>query len=371
MPVLLMLLDFVPNQERTYEVFLLRVTHELRAQGWQLVFVFSGEPGDSFAAQLRSANAEYRVFAFPLRPQVFEALVVSLAGVSPSVITNTFISCFDPFVLRIKKRLGIRRWVVHDESSGVASAKSGIKRLIAKLRGWYYGRHIDSVLAVSEFVARRNIQQSYLPKSRVKVLLNGVDLVRFRPASHPIANRPDNPHVVFVGQLIPEKGIRTLLKAMAILKQRLVSAPVVLQVAGLGPLDGELRTYAAENGLERVEFLGQVADVRALYQVANVVVVPSEWAEAFGFVAAEAMACGAAVIVSDAGGLPEVVGDAGLVFRSGDPDDLAEKLFALLGDPAAQDRYRQQARARAERLFKMDDMVRGFVKEIQDVVRSD
>jgi len=63
--------------------------------------------------------------------------------------------------------------------------------------------------------------------------------------------------------------------------------------------------------------------VAELFAWAEVVVVPSRWAEAFGLVAAEAMAAGAAVVVSDAGALPEVVGDAGRVFPAGDAAALA------------------------------------------------
>lgn len=372
MPTVLMLLDFVPNQKRTFETFLIRLTHELRVLGWKSVFVFSGQPSDAFAAQLEVESAEYRVCAFPLRRGDFADLIASLRGLSPLVMTTTFVSCFSPYILRIKRRLGIRYWLVHDQSSGVGSNRSGLKRLICKLRGWYYGLQIDRVLGVSEFVARRNVEQSFLPKSRVTVLRNAVDLDRFQPSAEPRVSRPGEQLVVFVGQLIPEKGVKTLLRAMLLLKQR--GAPVlpVLEVAGRGALEGELRAYTTGNGMDTVRFLGQVADVRVLYQTASVVVVPSEWAEAAAFVITEAMACGACVLASDAGGNPDVVGrdeEGARLFRSGDANDLAEKLLALLGDATAQERYRRQARARVERLFDLNHMVRGFIKELQDVVR--
>jgi hypothetical protein len=82
------------------------------------------------------------------------------------------------------------------------------------------------------------------------------------------------------------------------------------------------------------------------------------------------MACGACVLGSDAGGIPDVLGldeQGGRLFRSGDAHDLADKLIGLLEDPVAQDRYRKQARLRAERLFRLDDMVAGFVNELHDV----
>lgn len=367
---ILMLLDFVPTQQRIFECFLLRLTHQLRAEGWRSVFVFSGEPSDAFATQLNVEGAEYRVVKFPLHRQTFETLVASLAGSSPLAMTNAFVSCFSPFVLQLKKRLGIRYWLVHDETSGMASPKSGLKRLLTKLRGWYYGRHIDCVLAVSEFVARRNIEQVFLPRSKVKVLPNGVDLARFHPGTETVADHPGEPRVVFVGQLIPEKGVRTLMRAILLLRQRPGPIEASLELAGRGALEDELRAYAAEHEMTRVSFLGQVADVASLYRAATVVVVPSEWAEAAAFVIVEAMACGACVLASDAGGNPDLIGrneEGGRLFRSGDAADLADRLFALLRDPEARLRYRKQARARAERLFGLDDMVRGFVREVQEV----
>lgn len=372
MPVVLMLQDFVPNQQRSYETYLIRLTRQLRVEGWQSVFVFAGEPSDAFADQLRIEGAEYHVTTFPLRRKSYEILIASLAGPPPLAMMSTFVHCFSPFILRLKKRLGIRYWLVHDQSSGVGPKQSGLKRLAARLRGWYYGRHIDRVLVVSEFVARRNVERSFLPASQVKVLRNGVDLCRFHPVAKPTDDRSDDNLVVFVGQLIPEKGIRTLLRAMLLLQQRPIPVIPTLLVAGRGPSEGDLRAYAADNGMTHVKFLGQVADVPALYRAATVVVVPSEWAEAFGLVVAEAMACGACVLASDAGGLPDVVGrdEGGLLFRSGDAADLADKLSALLGDSAARQRYRTQARARTERLFGLDDMVRGFVNELQEVSRS-
>ena len=373
MASVLMLLDFIPNQQRAFETFLLRVSHELRAAEWQAIFVFAGEPSEAFGAELRAVEIEYRVCSFPMRRRDFEALTQSLAGYSPLVMTNTFISCFDPYLLKIKKQLRIRHWLVHDESSGIASSKAGVMHLLCRLRGAYYGWHIDRVLAVSEFVARRNVEQSCLPPSRIKVLRNAVDLNRFHPETES-ATRQGEPRIVFVGQLIPEKGVRTLLRAMVLLKQRPAPVTPTLEIAGRGALEEELRAYVADNGLDHVRFLGQVLDVAALYRAATVVVVPSEWAEAAAFVIAEAMACGACVLASDAGGNPDLLDreeEGGRLFRSGDAYDLAQKLLDLLGDSPARERYRKQARDRAERLFRLEDMVQGFVQELQDVASND
>ncbi|MEO2092277.1 MAG: glycosyltransferase family 4 protein [Gemmataceae bacterium] len=190
---------------------------------------------------------------------------------------------------------------------------------------------VDAVAPVSEYVARRDVERVFLPAHKVHPIPNGID-----PARFPCPRRPAGrtPRVVFAGQRITEKGVDTLLDAAVRLRRDESAAAFELQIAGAGPLREHLEQAAAAARLTDTRFLGQVADVPALFASADVVVVPSRWAEAFGYVAIEAMACGAAVLVSDAGALPEVVRDVGVVFRTGDPSDLAAKLAGLLADPA-------------------------------------
>jgi glycosyltransferase involved in cell wall biosynthesis len=85
---------------------------------------------------------------------------------------------------------------------------------------------------------------------------------------------------------------------------------------------------------DRVEFLGFRSDIYSVMKAANVICVPSLVREGFGLVAAEAMALGKVAVVSNRGGLPEVVahGRAGIVFDPDVPGDLAEKLNQLVGD---------------------------------------
>ena len=358
-----MLLDHVPNQERTFEAFLLRVARMLQARDWRVVFVFAGEPSQAFDAELKASGGEWRIAEFPLRS--VRSLTDELRPFSPSVMVTSFQSCFNPRLLQLKRNLSIHSWLVHDHSSGVASPKRGITRALARMRGWYYGRHISCVMAVSEFVARRNVEQSFLPADRVCVVRNGVDLERYR-MNHQAPDHTDRrPIIAFAGQLIPEKGAMTLLKAVARLKDGDSNVAVKLRIAGNGPLEGELRQFAIDHHLESVEFVGQVTDVRRFFQEATIVVVPSEWAEAAGLVAMEAMACGACVLASDRGGLPEIIGrdgEGGLLFRAGDVGDLAAKLLELIKDESLRQQLRTQGRARAEQLFSLDQMVSNFVR---------
>ncbi|MCR4312319.1 MAG: glycosyltransferase, partial [Candidatus Uhrbacteria bacterium] len=94
-----------------------------------------------------------------------------------------------------------------------------------------------------------------------------------------------------------------------------------------------------------------------LMRRAAVVVVPSMWYEPFGLVAVEAMAQSTPVIVSDRGGLPEIVQDgvSGLVFKAGDAKDLQKKLGSLLGDAPRRQTMGKAARERAWKVSNPQD----------------
>jgi glycosyltransferase involved in cell wall biosynthesis len=272
-----------------------------------------------------------------------------------------FMSAFNPALWWLKRASRAGSWVVVDQSSGACSPKVGMRRLIAKARGAVAGRIIDRIIAVSEFVARRDVEQNMLPLDRVTTIYNGVDLGRFRAES--IRAAKDGAFtIVFAGQLIPEKGVDLLVEAV----RRVAAAPgarLEMKVAGTGRLRGELERLASEVLPGRVEFLGQVEDVPALFRSADLAIFPSRWQEAFGLVIAEAMACRTPVIASDAGGIPEVVGAdglAGLVFRNGDVDGLERQIRILLADPERRARMGQAGRERVEREFSITRMVEKY-----------
>jgi len=136
------------------------------------------------------------------------------------------------------------------------------------------------------------------------------------------------------GRLVAEKGVDLLLGAVA-------GLPGVwrLSVVGAGPERERLEVLARRLGLaDRVSFEGIVPSVRmpAFYQELDALVLPSRsrpnWVEQFGRVLIEAMACGVPVVGSDCGEIPNVVGDAGLIFPEGDMGALRECLMRLMRD---------------------------------------
>jgi glycogen synthase len=158
----------------------------------------------------------------------------------------------------------------------------------------------------------------------------------------------DTPVVAFLGRLVTTKGIRILLEAASILAQK--KLPFELLIIGDGPERKPLEEFARDVQLgSRVRFAGRLGgeQLDAALAKATVAVVPSLGGEVFGLVVAENMMRGLPVVASDLGALAEVLGDAGLTFRTGDPGELAAAIERLLENPSLAARLGQAGRQRA------------------------
>jgi glycosyltransferase involved in cell wall biosynthesis len=141
--------------------------------------------------------------------------------------------------------------------------------------------------------------------------------------------------LVFLGRLVPEKGVSLLLAALHRLQSRGLYPR--LRVIGGGPEEASLRRDAVGLGIARqVEFAGPQRDecLVGMLNECRIMVVPTLWAEPFGIVALEGIACGCVVVGSSEGGLPEAIGPCGLTFPNGDAEALADCLAELLWNPA-------------------------------------
>jgi glycosyltransferase involved in cell wall biosynthesis len=133
-----------------------------------------------------------------------------------------------------------------------------------------------------------------------------------------------------------------------------------LLVLGDGPERASLEVLAQEWQLtSQVRFLGRVAQshMPELLSNADLVVVPSLGGEVFGMVPAENMLRGVPVLASNLGAFDEVLGDAGITFKTGDPADLARQIVRILDDPSLSNRMRVTGRLRAIDRFPMSRMI--------------
>lgn len=172
-----------------------------------------------------------------------------------------------------------------------------------------------------------------VPSKPIEEVVNGIDTDLFRPVSPSVPRREGRAVLVATRRFVPKNGVRYLIDALPAILEKI---PCDLYLAGIGPEQRDLEERTARHGIrECVHFLGGVAnrDLPPLLSSADAVVVPS-LVEATSLSALEAMACERPVAASRVGGLPEIIDETcGTLFRSGDPDDLAEKLVALLRRP--------------------------------------
>lgn len=288
-----------------------------------------------------------------------------------------------PHVLTAHSLEPLRPWKAEQLGGGYA-VSSGIERLAYE--------NAAAIIAVSAGM-RQDILRSYpqVDPARVRVIHNGIDVERWRPVENPaflesIGMDPSRPSVVFVGRITRQKGLPYLLRAAQLLPR-----DVQLVLCAGAPDTPEIMAEVQEGvrllqqtreGVVWIERMLPRDELSAILAAATTFVCPSVY-EPLGIVNLEAMACGAAVVGTATGGIPEVVDD-GVTGRlvpieqlqdgTGtpvDPDhyvsDLAAVLTEVTGDPARAKQYGEAGRERARSEFSwgaIADTTRALYEEL-------
>lgn len=242
---------------------------------------------------------------------------------------------------------GVRGAVFIDQSSTPIPRRSGWRQLLIRLRGMIGGRCYHSIVTVSDYNRRKLVERLGLPVRRLHRIYNGIDLSRFAGALVP----PDaSAPILYVGQMEEYKGVSTLIRAYAHLRQEHWSGPG-LQLAGGGAmLEGLQQDVETGRLAPGLEILGLRNDAPDLMRNSKCIVIPSEWEEACAFVAIEAMASGRPVVCSDAGSLPELFDGKAIVVPRGDVRSLANALRLVCSGAGEEGRI-SNAEALRERAF--------------------
>lgn len=229
---------------------------------------------------------------------------------------------------------------------------------------WWFCYEAWRVIVCSRYMESELTYIFQLPRDKLAVVPNGVNPQNYVYQGGQV-NRdwfaaPDEKIVFYVGRLVREKGVQVLLTAAPAILARHAKTKFI--IAGKGPYGHELRRYAERLGIaHRVYFTGHVDNVtrNALYNWAAVAVCPSLY-EPFGIVALEAMAAKTPVVVTDVGGMSEVVRDGidGLKCPPDDSGALADKILQLLTDPGLAQGLREQAYRKVLQEYNWDEIAR-------------
>lgn len=204
---------------------------------------------------------------------------------------------------------------------------------------WLLTYEATEVIVNSDYM-KNEIQRLFgLPFDKINVIPNGINLSNFTGIERDYDFRRqyamDNEKIIlYVGRLVYEKGVQHLIAAMPKILSNYNDAKLI--IAGRGGMMDELRAEASNLGLnDKIYFTGYLnsKQVQKMYKCADVAVFPSTY-EPFGIVALEAMLAGVPTVVSDVGGLDEIVthGVDGMKSYAGNANSIADSVTALLYD---------------------------------------
>lgn len=367
-----LLLDSAPRTWTSQEEIHFRLCRALTDRGVVPVLVYANKVAPDVEERLKRAGAVIEVASYASPFRYYQALGRIFEAYPVAFVHVCFFDYFSavPWLTRLH---GITTILYEQLNGGVLRATSWRKKLI-QLRSYAATYPIVRIVAVSEFI-RRELVKCGIKEEKVVLRYLGVDTDRFSPDSSArqrlaaeFSIRPNEVVVSTVSVLRPIKNPQTIIEACSLLAGR--GSPIRLFVGGDGEMLKDLRSLAEARGIKQItQWLGYCADPRPLLQATDIFILASI-GEAFGLVLAEAMACGAAIVGSRFGAIPEIVvdGHTGLLAEPGDAGSFAQALGTLVENPELRREMGLNGLARARRLFGVDLDVANTIRIYEEVL---
>jgi glycosyltransferase involved in cell wall biosynthesis len=227
------------------------------------------------------------------------------------------------------------------------------------------GRRVDQVAVVSMGIRSEAVELLGLPAEKVTCIYNGVDFSLYQKVKQTGAFRRElgiGEKTLLVGtlaRLIPQKGVQVLIQAASMLRKNFPDVRFV--VVGDGPYRSQLETQVEAAGVDNyLLLLGFRTDIPRILSELDLFVLPT-LEEAFSVAVMEAMASAKPVIISEVGGLPELITpETGILVPPGKPDELKNALGDLLADPARRLQMGLAGRERVEKHFSIQTMAESY-----------
>jgi glycosyltransferase involved in cell wall biosynthesis len=255
------------------------------------------------------------------------------------------------FFLRKPQVTGLQTWIGQP-----GDKKSLLQKIKLKLVSYS-----NSVIACSE-----SIRLNMYPKAIV--IGNPYDNSKFGIKDQ-ITRKND---FLFLGRLVSDKGVEIAINAFKNFAETTTETNVKLTIVGEGPERPLLEKLVNDYGLtNRVIFKGSLrgADLTNCLNEHKFLIVPSLWQEPFGIVALEGMACGCIPIVSEVGGLPEAVGNAGLTFKRADVNGLANVMLHIYNNTDQVKQLQNKAKAHLANHF-IDTVAKRYLSVFTNAIKQ-
>lgn len=216
--------------------------------------------------------------------------------------------------------------------------------------------------------------QDLIPNNSINCRIIPMGIYPEEFSSKPRFDIKDQKIILFVGRLIPLKGINILIKALKLI--HIENSSFQLFIVGEGPEQKTLENLSSDlNITSSVRFLGNLPrnELRIYYQKASVFVLPSilykNQTEGLGVVLLEAMASGVPVIGSNIGGIPDIIedGENGLLVPPGEPQALANAIIRIIEDPDLADQFREAGLKTVHERFSWEKISDQFIEIYQEL----
>ncbi len=237
----------------------------------------------------------------------------------------------------------------------------------------YFGRqrryvlHSDRVVAVSNYVKKSLISETFVLDDKVDVIHNGVDGKLFENVPEK-RNMGGMVHLYFLGRVEKSKGILTILE---IIKN--INKDIIFHVVGDGPCVEKAKDTVRSYGIqEKVVFHGRVSPHSEFIKKANpdIFVFPTQRIEGFPMVLVEAMFAGIPTVAFDCGGVSDAVENekTGYLIKAGDKKGFEEKLVKLIDEDNVRLEFGRNSKEKAEKEFTLDRMIESYEKVFSEVL---
>lgn len=216
-------------------------------------------------------------------------------------------------------------------------------------------KNTDHVYAVSSAAKKEALKFKIKGlKDKILITWNAVDIEKFNPRQKSSFKteqgiEPKTPIILFVGNLVEQKGVKYLIESKKFIKYN-----CEIVIVGDGPLKTELKAVAKSEGLKNIKFVDARDDVHKILPEADVLVLPSI-SESFGIVLLEAMAAGVPVVATNVGGIPEIIADdVGILVEPKNAMAIGDAINRILSDPALSSNLSLNAQKKAKKYSKLE-----------------